>query len=99
MVGVLAILAIGEAFKEQSATATASYKWVSAVSAVTRPGITWQLFGLYYLVKLAALSLAVSSGADWREVVAKVWTVEDFAMLNMILTYWFVGRSIEKYGK
>ena len=38
--------AIQAAFKEQSATATASYPWVAALSALVRPGVTYVLFGL-----------------------------------------------------
>lgn len=91
--------AMQEAFKEQSTTAAASYKWVSAVSALVRPGITWALFGIYALVKIAALAMAMTGDAVWHEVIIKAWGVEDFAMLNMCLTFWFVGRSIEKYNK
>jgi len=29
--------------------------------------------------------------------VLKGWGADDFAMLNMVLTFWFVGRAIEKY--
>ena len=94
-----ALDAIGEAFREQSATASASYKWVAAASALVRPGITYVLFGLYVAVKLASLTYAIHSGALWRDVLIANWTDDDFAMLNMILTFWFVGRAIEKYQK
>jgi len=89
--------AIGEAFKDQTEAVSKSYPWVAAVSALVRPGITWLLFGLYCAVKLAVMSVALQSGGAWQEVVQKSWTVEDWAMLNMILTFWFVGRAIEKY--
>lgn len=89
--------ALQEAFKEQGKTAATSYKWVSAISALVRPGITWALFGLYATVKLAALLMAMNGEALWYDVVVKAWGVEDFAMLNMCLAFWFVGRSIEKY--
>lgn len=91
--------AMQEAFKEQGTTAAASYKWVSAVSALVRPGITWALFGIYAAVKLAALAMAMTGDAMWHEIVIKAWGAEDFAMLNMCLTFWFIGRSIEKYSK
>jgi len=90
--------AIQEAFKEQSATAKEAGKFVSAVSALVRPGITWALFGMYAAVKFAGLSIAISSGAPWQDVILKGWNGDDFAMLNMALSMWFVGRSIEKYS-
>lgn len=91
--------AVQEAFKEQAATATASYKWVSAVSALVRPSITYVLFGLYVAIKIILVSYAVNSGTPWNEIAALHWTAEDFAMLNMILTFHFLGRPIEKYQK
>lgn len=91
--------AIKEAFKEQATTAKEAGWFVAAVSALVRPGITWALFAMYATVKAAALFMAFQSGGHWTEVVSKVWDADDFAMLNMCLTFWFVGRSIEKYQK
>lgn len=91
--------AIQEAFREQSETAQASYRWVAAASALVRPGITYFLFGLYCAMKITALAYGIEHGASWVAVLRESWTVEDFAMLNMVLTFWFVGRAIEKYQK
>jgi len=91
--------AIQEAFKEQATTAKEAGWFVAAVSALVRPGITWALFFMYATVKAAGLTIAISSGAPWHDVVLKGWNADDFAMLNMCLTFWFVGRSIEKYQK
>ena len=90
--------AIQEAFKEQSTTAKEAGWFVSAVSALVRPGITWALFFMYATVKAAGLAIAISSGAPWQDVVLKGWNADDFAMLNMCLTFWFVGRSLERYN-
>lgn len=91
--------AIKEAFKEQATTAKEAGWFVAAVSALVRPGITWALFFMYATVKAAALIMAFQTGGHWTEVVTRVWDADDFAMLNMCLTFWFVGRSIEKYQK
>lgn len=90
---------IKEAFKEQSKTAKEAGWFVSAVSALVRPGITWALFFMYAAVKIAAITLAMQTGGHWSEILRQSWDVDDFAMLNMCLTFWFVGRSIEKYNK
>jgi hypothetical protein len=95
--GAAQLDAIQEAFKEQSSTASASYKWVAALSALVRPMVTYVLFGLYVAVKVITITYAINSGATWLEIAQKHWTAEDFGMLNMILTFWFVGRAIEKY--
>lgn len=90
---------IKEAFKEQAITAKEAGKFVSAISALVRPGITWALFFMYATIKIAALSLALSTGGDWRLIVNEAWRAEDSAMFAMVLTFWFVGRSIEKFQK
>jgi hypothetical protein len=91
--------AIKQAFQEQSQTAQAAGRFVAAVSALVRPGITWALFGMYATVKAAGLALAFQSGAHWTEVVTQCWDQDDFGLFTMVLTFWFVGRSIEKYQK
>lgn len=90
---------IKSAFEEQSKTAQAAGWFVAGISALVRPGITWALFAMYAAVKAAALTLAFQSGASWAEVLTKTWDEDDFALFNMCLTFWFVGRSIEKYSK
>lgn len=90
---------IKAAFHEQAETAKASGWFVASISALVRPGITWALFFMYAAVKAAALAMAFQTGGSWIEVITKVWDEDDFAMFNMCLTFWFVGRSIEKYNK
>jgi hypothetical protein len=88
--------AIGEAFKQQAEADSKAYKWVASVSALVRPGITWLLFGLYTAVKVVTISYAVNSGLPAMQIMQEVWTVDDFSMLMMIITFYFVGRPIEK---
>ena len=54
---------------------------------------------MYIAVKVAGLTIAFQADANWADVITKSWDEDDFAMLNMMLTFWFVGRSIEKYQK
>ena len=88
--------AIGEAFKQQAEADKKAYKWVASISALVRPGITWLLFGLYTAVKIVTIMYAVNSGMPALTIMQEVWTADDFSMLMMILTFWFLGRSIEK---
>lgn len=91
--------AIKEAFREQSETARSAGWFVAAISALVRPGITWCLFGMYAAVKVCAIYMAILSDAPWHEVLMSNWNENDFALFTMVLTFWFVGRSIEKYQK
>lgn len=88
--------AIGEAFKEQSATARAAGKWVAAVSALVRPFVTYLFVIAYAVVKFAAFLIALEQNGDWRTVLLTMWGVDDMAVLNMILSFWFVGRVYER---
>jgi hypothetical protein len=89
--------AIGEAFKQQAEADSKAWKWVASVSALVRPGIAWVLFGLYTAVKIVVLHHAILSGLSPIDVVKTVWTAEDFGILLMVLTFYYVGRPIEKY--
>ena len=90
---------IKAAFQEQAETAKAAGWFVAAISALVRPGITWALFFMYAAVKAAALVIAFQTGADWAEVISKCWDEDDFGVFTMCITFWFVGRSVEKYQK
>ena len=90
---------IKSAFEEQSQTAQSAGWFVAAISALVRPGITWALFFMYAAVKTAALVIAFKTGADWAEVISKCWDEDDFGVFTMCITFWFVGRSVEKYQK
>jgi hypothetical protein len=90
---------IKAAFQEQAETAKAAGWFVAAISALVRPGITWALFFMYAAVKAAALVIAFQTGADWTEVISKCWDEDDFGVFTMCITFWFVGRSVEKYQK
>jgi hypothetical protein len=89
--------AIGEAFKQQAEADSKAWKWVASVSALVRPGITWLLFGMYVTVKIVTVTYAINTGVPAIDIANQVWSEEDFAMLMMILTFWFLGRTIDKY--
>lgn len=87
------------AFNEQSSTAQASYKWVAAASALVRPMVTYFLFGMYIAIKITFMYYGLHDGIAWKDVLINSWTPDDFAMLNGIIMFWFVGRSVEKYNR
>lgn len=87
---------MADAIKEQGQTARAAGKFVAALSALVRPLVTYWFVALYSLVKLASMLMAMSSGANWKEVLVANWTTDDMALLMMILTFWFVGRVWER---
>lgn len=91
--------AIAEAVKEQGQTARAAGRLVAALSALVRPLVTYWFVILYSAVKIASMGMAMDQGGDWKEVLVSSWTKDDMAILFMILGFWFVSRTIEKYRK
>lgn len=88
--------AIGEAFKEQSATAVAAGSFIAAVSALVRPLVTYAFVGAYFAVKVASYLIAVEQGGAWKEVLLSLWNADDVSIMFMIVSFWFVGRVIDK---
>lgn len=91
--------AMSEAIKEQGQTARVAGRFVAAMSALVRPLVTYWFVGFYSFVKVLTISLALDQNAYWKEVIVTSWTVDDMAILMMILTFWFVGRIWDKYSK
>lgn len=94
-----ALDAIQAAFDQQGKADERAWKWVASLSALVRPGVTYWLMAVYSTVKMSAAVYAMQNGASWNEVLPMFWTEEDFGLLNLVITFWFVGRAIEKYKK
>lgn len=87
---------MAEAFKEQSKTAQAAGRWVAAISALVRPTITYAFVGAYFAVKVASYLIALEQNGDWRDVIVKLWNQDDVTIMFMIVSFWFVGRTLDR---
>jgi hypothetical protein len=90
------LVSMTEAIREQGQTARAAGKFVSAISALVRPLVTYWFVVLYSLVKIASMLMAYQANGDWKQVLITSWNADDMALLMMILTFWFVGRVWER---
>jgi ABC-type multidrug transport system fused ATPase/permease subunit len=88
--------AMTQAFKEQSETAKNAGWFVSAISAMVRPTVTYLFLTLYAAVKVAAYLIAIEQGGNWKDVLTSMWGSDDLAVFNMIISFWFVGRVYER---
>lgn len=70
-------------------------KWVDALNFLVRPLTTYYFLGLYGLVKLATIIIAVRTTDPWVAII-QCWTADDAAILAGILSFWFVGRVFDK---
>jgi ABC-type multidrug transport system fused ATPase/permease subunit len=88
--------AMTQAFKEQSETAKNAGWFVSAISALVRPMVTYAFLALYASVKIASFLIAIEQGGNWKDVLTSMWGSDDLAVFNMIISFWFVGRVYER---
>ena len=91
--------AVGEALKGQAEMAKAGGKIVAAISALVRPIVTYWFVGLYSANKIASMLMAHEQAGGWRDVLITSWTEQDWTVLSMILSFWFVGRVWERSTK
>jgi hypothetical protein len=71
-------------------------KWADALSTSVRPIITYWFMALYCAAKTAALTAALSAGADWGDAVRAGWTEADQALWAAVLNFWFLGRVFDR---
>jgi hypothetical protein len=80
---IASIHAITEAVKGQS---TLTGTWVDALSASVRPVITYLIVALYVAVKVKMM----------HESALITWGVEDSALLDAVISFWFLDRVMRK---
>lgn len=88
-----AMQALQESIKAQSVPS--GIKWIDGLTSLIRPTITFWIFGLYSMVKIAALSVALET-KQLAEAVLSIWGGDDAAMLSTVVMFWFVGRVWDK---
>lgn len=91
--------AINTAMEAEGKILDGASKWVRNAVAAVRPVITYVMFAMYLTVKITFITAGLMSGDPWTVALAANWTSDDFAMLTMILTFHFVGRSIHEYQR
>jgi hypothetical protein len=65
-------------------------KFIDSINALVRPSVTYIILGLYTIIKLWFLF------TDPLTTISTIWTTEDMSILSGILSFWFVGRVLEK---
>lgn len=88
--------AAAAALKEQGETARFAGRFVAGLSALVRPLVTYWMFALYSMHKIASMLYAHDQGASWRDVAITTWTEQDWTIFSSIVAFWFVSRALEK---
>ena len=70
-------------------------KWVDALNFLVRPTGFYFFIGMYGLVKIASVIIAIQTSDPWAAIV-QCWTEADAAILSGILSFYYVGRVFDK---
>jgi ABC-type multidrug transport system fused ATPase/permease subunit len=77
-------------------------KWVDALNSLVRPIVTYFFFGLFCLIKLTYLFVAVRGvylgELELKEAITLVWDVETMCLFSGIMAFWFSDRVLKKGG-
>ena len=72
--------------------------WVDAMNFLVRPLTTYYFLLMYGAAKMAMFVTAIYGDVTGWEAILRIYDAEDRAILSAILSFWFVGRVIDKKG-
>lgn len=86
------------ALNQQQAQMSIAGGWmVAALNALVRPLVTFYIFGLWGVHKVATMLYAYHQTGDALGALMGTWTADDASMLSMIASFYFVGRVWDKH--
>lgn len=88
--------AMAAAWQAENTMLSHSSQWVNNINALIRPSVTFGVFTLWAICRLAVIVYAYHATGDLKETLVNAWTAEDAALLSMIGSFYFVGRAVEK---
>lgn len=94
--GVMA--AFKSAIEQQTEMAKAAGGFIAGLSASVRPVMTYYLLLFYGVVKIATFVFLIQAGVSGAELVGKMWTADDMALLCGVVNYWIMDRTLAKRG-
>lgn len=88
--------AISSANTAQAQMAVAAGPLAAFISSLVRPLVTYFVVGLWGSYKVALVIYTYQATGNAAETMMNVWTEDDRQVMSMILSFWFVGRVIER---
>lgn len=90
--------ALQAAINQQTDMVKAAGGWTAALSASVRPVMTYYMLLLYGVVKVCLAWNAVRGGSSFLDVMPRMWSVDDMALLSGVVNYWILDRTLAKRG-
>lgn len=72
-------------------------KFLNTLRASVRPVVTYVMFIMFVVVKMAAAYVMIQSGVNIPTMLIAIWDGETMAIFGSIVGFWFGSRSIEKW--
>ena len=69
---------------------------IETLRASVRPVITYSFFGLFCLIKIAAIIKMMSMNVPVNEMITVIWGQEEIVLLAAVLSFWFGSRITTK---
>lgn len=93
-----AMTAFQSAIQQQTDMVNVAGGWAAALSASVRPVMTYYLLVVYGLVKICMVYNQMKTGVPFAEVMPKLWSIDDMALLSGVVNYWILDRTLAKRG-
>jgi hypothetical protein len=74
-------------------------KWVDGLNATVRPFLTYWWMLLFSVYKGTVIYDAWMSSTGLPDFGSKIWNADDWGILSMIISFWFVDRVFRKHSK
>lgn len=84
------------AYQAENVMLSNSSQWVNNINALIRPSVTFGVFTLWAIIRLALIVYSFHATGNVTESLMNAWTPDDAALLSTISGFYFVGRTIEK---
>ena len=84
--------------QHDSATRKYAAEWTSTLSASVRPVISYLFMGLFIFVEVSAYLILINKGVQAGDAAAIIWDHEIQSLFAAIMSFWFGGREIRKWG-
>lgn len=93
-----AMTAFQSAIQQQTDMVKAAGGWAAALSASVRPVMTYYLLVVYGVVKSCMVLNQMHTGVPFAEVMPRLWSGDDMALLSGVVNYWILDRTLAKRG-
>jgi hypothetical protein len=93
-----AMAAFQSPIQQQTDMVKAAGGWAASLSASVRPVMTYYLLAVYGVVKVCLVINQMRTGVPFVDVMPKLWSGDDMALLSGVVNYWILDRTLAKRG-